>query len=167
MSNLGETNTAIEGVGGLNYTSPFTTGSASAGYTLDSVTIPFGAKNANPGAIAVKIYSDSSGEPGAEVANATFTGPNSPDNQDAVYTCSGSGCALSASTTYHLHLSRAGNQGYYRWRSTASDNETNAPSTAGWSIGNGGHRRITSSDPWDTMQAGRVGKFKVTATVNP
>ena len=52
----------------------------------------------------VKIYSDSNGKPDAEVANAAFTGPSNPHNQDAVYTCSGSGCALSASTTYHLHL---------------------------------------------------------------
>ena len=115
----------------------------------------------------VKIYSDSNGKPGAEVANAAFTGPSNPHNQDAVYTCSGSGCALSASTTYHLHLSRAGNTGNYPWRSTASDDEANAPSTAGWSIGNGGHRRVSSSDPWATMQGGRVGKFKVAATVNP
>ena len=167
VSNLSETNNNSASVGVLHLTSPFTTGSASAGYTLDSVAIPFAAKNANPGAIVVKIYSDSNGKPGAEVANATFTGPNHPHNQDAVYTCSGSGSALSASTTYHLHLSRAGSAGFYRWTTTASDAETNAPSTAGWSIGNGGHQRMHSSNnPWDPMHGSRVGKFKVSAAVN-
>ena len=163
VSNLGETPVStVYGIGGHYRTAPFRTGSASGGYTLNSVTIKFGNKVGDPADIEVKIYSDSGGSPGAEVANITLSGPNSPSNQDAEYTCTGSGCALAANTTYHLHLYRGGNAGHYRWKHTASDNETRAPSNNGWSIGNSGHLRITTSDPWGSQT--EVGMFKIAAT---
>ena len=165
VSNLDETRTSgTYDIGASERTAPFTTKSGS-NYTLDSVTVKFGNNAGFIANIAVKIYSDSSGAPGAEVSNLTLTGPGTPRNQDAVYTCSGSGCALSAGTTYHLHLSQNG-EGYYRWRHTASDSETNAPSTAGWSIGNSGHLRTGNSGPWSIEPSGHVGMFEVSATVN-
>ena len=163
VSNLGETAAGSHGVGGYNYSAPFTVGSGSTGHTLDSVTLRFGAKVGSPGNIAVKIYNDSSGEPGSEVANISLTGPLSPDSEDATYTCSGSGCSLSAGT-YHLHLSRAGNTGNYPWSNTASDDETNVPSNGDWSIGNSGHRQTAGQGYWNSQS--NVGMFKVVATVN-
>ena len=162
VSNMNETANSYHSVGGFNRAASFTTGANSGGYTLNSVTIKFDVKNGNPNDIAVKIYSDSSGSPGSEVANLTLTGPARPDNEDATYTCSGSGCSLSAGTTYHIHLSRPGNTGSYRWSKTTSDTETNAPSSAGWLIGNSGNYQTVGSNYWTSQ--GEVGMFTVTAT---
>ena len=165
VSNLNETASGYHSVGGFNRTASFTTGAASGGYTLNSVTVKFGTKNGSPNDVAVKIYGDSSGEPGSEVANLTLTGPASPDDEDATYTCSGSGCSLSAGTTYHIHLSRPGASGSYRWRKTASDTETNAPSGGGWLIGNSGHHQTSGANYWTSH--GEVGMFEVTVTPPP
>ena len=165
VSNMSETSSGYHSVGGFNRAASFTTGANSGGYTLNSVTIKFDVKNGSPNDIAVRIYSDSSGSPGSEVANLTLTGPASPDNEDATYTCSGSGCSLSAGATYHIHLSRPGNTGSYRWSKTTSDTETNAPSNAGWLIGNNGHHQTVGANYWTSSP--EVGMFKVAATLPP
>ena len=163
VSNLGEAhNAGTLTIGTFLGASPFTTGSAPGGYTLESVTIKFAAKSGNPGSIAVKIYSDSSGRPGAEISNLTLSGPNNPSNEDAVYTCAGSGCALDAGKTYHVHLSYSGS-GFYLWKLTNSGNESRVPSDNGWSIGNVGTKRIGNGN-WGFMYPSDVGMFKVTAT---
>ena len=164
MSNLGETpDSSNNSIGAWERTAPFTTGSASGGYTLENVTVKIGAKGGSTGNLTVKIFSDSSGSPGTEVSNITFTGPNSPANQDATYTCAGSGCNLDAGKTYHLHVSQGGG-GYYEWKHTASDGETQVPSTGNaWSIGDIGHLRVGGTG-WSAHSSGHVGMFKVVAT---
>ena len=51
------------------------------------------------------------------------------------FNCSGSGCNLSASTTYYVYVVATA-AAPVNINGTASDNETLAPSTNGWSIAN-------------------------------
>ena len=145
----------------------FTTGSESNGYTLSSVTASFAGKSGSPGNIAAAIHSDSSGLPGSEVASLTLSGPTSPSNVDAVYTCSGAGCSLSKDTTYHLVFSTTttGMLQHYRWNRSALTSETNSPSNAGWSIANSSSRK-RGTNAWSSVSGNRPAKVKVVATVN-
>ena len=167
VSNLGETPTGtVHGVAGFEYAAPFSTDGAYS-HTLRGVTVKFGAKQGTPHNIAVKIYEDSGGIPGAAVANLTLSGTSSPSDEDAEYTCSGSGCALSSGATYHIHLS-AGGSGHYRWKHTTSDSETTEPSTGvGLSIGNHGQFRAGSGGNWNNVSGSEVGMFKAAVTLNP
>ncbi len=145
----------------------FTTGSESNGYTLSSVTASFGSKTGSPGNISAKIYSNSSGKPGSEVSSLTLSGTASPSNVDAVYTCSGTGCSLSASTTYHLVFSTTttGMLQNYKWNRSALTSEVNSPSNAGWSIADSSSRK-RDTNAWTTVSGNRPAKVKVVATVN-
>ena len=147
----------------------FTTGSNTGGYTVQSVIAKFGAKNGSPGNITAKIYADSSGVPGTAVANLTLTGPTGPSSEDATYACSGTGCSLSASTTYHLAFEVAGSPAAgvnYQWRAVTSDNETNAPSNAGWTIANGSSQWKSDTSSWTANANVYSALFEVTATTN-
>ena len=130
--NLGETTgTALLNINNLAYGQAFTTGSASNGYTLLSATLDF-ANVLNASSITVSIRSEASNQPGSTDL-ATLSG--TPASGQQTFTCSGSGCNLSASTTYYVYVVATGtNAG--NLSSTASDNETLAPSTNGWSIAN-------------------------------
>ena len=87
--------------------------------TASGVIAKFGAKNGSPGNITAKIYADSSGKPGTVVANLTLIGHANPSSMDAMYVCTGTGCSLSAGTTYHLSFEVAGSPAAgvnYQWR---------------------------------------------------
>ena len=127
--NLGETDgTALLS---LSYAvgQQFTTGSATNGYTLLSLTLDF-ANVLNASSITVSIRSDASNQPGSTDL-ATLSG--TPAQGQVTYNCSGSGCNLSASTTYFVYVTGGGGGNL---STTASDNETLQPSTNGWSIAN-------------------------------
>ena len=64
---------------------------------------------------------------------ATLTG--TPAFGQQTFTCSGSGCNLSASTTYYVYVVATA-AAPANINNAASDNETLAPSTNGWSIAN-------------------------------
>ena len=147
----------------------FTTGSNTGGYTVQNVIAKFGAKNGSPGNITAKIYADSSGVPGTAVANLTLTGPTAPSSEDATYVCSGTGCSLSASTMYHLSFEVAGSPAAgvnYQWRAVTSDNETNVPSGAGWSIANGSSQWKSDTSSWTANANVYSALFEVTATTD-
>ena len=168
VGNLGETlastTIGVGDVAGAEFKrgNSFTTGSNSNGYTLQSVTAKFGAKSGSPAAIRVEIYSQSGSNPGSSVA--TLSGSDPDTAGDYTYTCSGSGCDLSASTTYYLVMSAPGSptDATYSWSSTQSDGQTNAPSNAGWSIGDGLVSDI--GGVWNLVTH-NSGVFKVVATV--
>ena len=124
----------------------FTTGSAAGGYTLAGVTFQFGATTGSPTRIHAKIYADSGGMPGTLVKNLGSKNPSAAGNH--TWICSGDGCALSSDTTYHVALEAdaptAASGHYYDWKITASGNETNAPSDAGWTIAGHGNYKINA-----------------------
>ena len=116
----------------------FTTGSASGGYTLASITGRFNNKTGSPANIIVAIHapdSNNSSRP-ASTALVTLSGsnPNTAGLYD--YTCSGVACKLSAGTTYFVVMSTTdtNTNNFYNLARTSADAETRHPATNGWSI---------------------------------
>ena len=146
----------------------FTTGPNSGGYTLASITGLFTQSIGTPGDIAVKLYNASGANPGTELA--TLSGDNPTAAGQYAYTCSGSGCALAANTTYFLVVNTpnvpATGSHRYLWNITASDSETNVPTGNGWSVANDGRYSPTSNlSSWSS--SGGTYQIKVAALPKP
>ena len=120
----------------------FTTGAQSGGYTLKNVSGNFAAKYGTPSPVSVAIHAADSNNSSNPASSATVTLSGSdPDTAGLyTYTCSGSGCDLSASTTYFVVLSTPDTAGLNRYsiNATASGAETAHPATNGWSIADSG-----------------------------
>ena len=150
----------------------FTTGTAAGGYTLESLTAKFNAKVDNvapyqdPGSIIVTLHADNSGVP-ADTALATLSGSDPDTAGDYTYACSGSGCALSPSTTYFAQFTAASGRAadeYYAWVTTASDDQNLSPTGNGWSLANNTDYYYFHN--WGT-EHDRAGLLKITAAVKP
>ena len=174
VSNLDETpnDTGAGITSAFTEATGFTTGAHGSGYRLRSVTIKSGAATGTPGDFTAAIHAASAGNPAAS-PTYTLSGSSPTTAGNHTFTCAGT-CQLSGNTTYFLVLSMnsvssnagaASSTDAYIWNVTASDDETNAPSTAGWSIANTAKykRNVTWTDEAD----GATGMFKVTATENP
>ncbi len=160
VGNLSETSTqgSPSTSGGAWIANEFTTGSNTNGYTVSQVTVPI-SPGSGSGNVTLRIFSKVSGtaKPGASLATLTNTGDA---NGNYTFSCSGTGCDLSAGTSYFLVLSAA--SGYnYRWAATASNNETGS---AGWAIGNTYTASFDSGSSWTPDANTRVAKFSITAT---
>ena len=169
VSNLGETESGTAAIGlqgGTDWSQAtgFTAGSNSGGYTLQSVTVKMADTVGSPTGMTAAIHAASDGNPAA-TATYTLTGPTSPaaDVQNT-YSCAGA-CSLDADTEYYLVLSATapsvGNN-YYRTGLTTSDDETNTPTGAGWSIANVTKYRQNVGN-WYNSGSSRTLLFKVSA----
>ena len=161
VSNLGETNAALSHLisGTVRWAQEFTTGSNSGGYTLSSVTLNFNEVNSGANNIIVSLRSRlSNGKPNTTTALATLSGTIAVG--DSIFTCSGAGCALQASTQYFVHLVGTGNEQQAKVNTTESDAETLQPSGNGWSIANAVNY---SGQNWNPITQGRSLKLRVTA----
>ena len=174
VSNLDETpnDTGAGITSAFTEATGFTTGAHGSGYRLRSVTIKSGAATGTPGDFTAAIHAASAGNPAAS-PTYTLSGSSPTTAGNHTFTCAGT-CQLSDNTTYFLVLSMnsvssnagaASSADAYIWNVTASDDETNAPSTAGWSIANTAKykRNVTWTDEDDSA----TGMFRVTATENP
>ena len=111
----------------------FTTGDDSAGYTLQSVTLPLLRGTTSIDGVTVELYSVSNGNPGTTpLATLTGSNPTGAKMKEYVYTCS-SGCQLSGETSYFIVFTPGRTATTY-WGQNASGTETNTPSNAGWSL---------------------------------
>ncbi len=148
----------------------FTTGSATNGYTLDSITANFSAAQTLVGlaqGFKVSLHLPSTSGDGSvnetAIANATFSGNDPVSAGWHTYDCSGSGCQLSANTTYYLVMtvSSAAQFQYFLWRTTSNFGEQHLPASNGWSVADCHKNSFGSSCEiqWTTM-------FKVSATEN-
>ena len=161
VSNLG----VSQGAAFVNIsTSPaataFTTGSATGGYALQSVTLYVGHRS-SIAILGVEVRAASGGKPAA-AALTTLRGPNPKFQGQYTYVCSAN-CALAKDTTYFLVLSVTGNGGH-RWATTTSDAETNDPAGNGWAIGNViKEETYTGSGVWNDDSFGETGRFRVAA----
>ncbi len=147
----------------VRHSTTFTTGAHASGYTLNQVTVLMGASHGSPTGLTAQIYtSDSAGLPGTVVKSLGAKTPTS--NGEVTWNCSGSGCGLDASTTYHLVLSGAApasGDHHYVWLNAQDYSEDNQPTNAGWTIGNKAHRQ-DDDDAWGG--GGHLpGKLQVTA----
>ncbi len=148
----------------------FTTGSNTGGYTLTSITGSFSETVGNPGDIAVKLYTASGANPGTEITTATLSGSNPAATGNYAYTCSGSGCALAANTTYFMvastpNVPSTGNNRYY-WMITTLDSETEVPDPNGWTVADDGRVSYSANlTGWTT--SGGTFQIKVAAVPEP
>ena len=144
----------------------FTTGSNAGGYTLSSIDIQIAAKAGSPTNLQVTLHAASGSNPNTGTTLATLSSASSPSSAGTYpYTCSGSGCALSASTTYFVLLAApsSASGSYYTVSVTNATSETKQPSGNGWSIADGG--RIDFGGTWST--AGGPLRIKVSAAPDP
>ena len=135
----------------------FTTGDATGGYTLSSLTIDFEAVN-NASDVVVAIHSKSNGNVGASIG-ATLSG--TPAAGQVVFTCTGT-CTLTADTSYYIKVSATG-QGSGSLNNTASGSETPIPSDNGWSIA---HRAVVEESgfgPGSSSNTANAMKLKLDA----
>ena len=122
----------------------FTTGSNSGGYTLGSVTISMKKSgNVTPSNLAITLHSMAGANPynmhnsypsTTTLDTLTGTPPISTSFTDTAFTCSGSGCELSASTTYFVVATYTSPNGNYEWRYVGTDTQSGSPSGHGWKI---------------------------------
>ena len=145
--------------------SAFTTGPNANGYTLTSVTLPLrvAAKTAGDPLVITLHQMEGSGGYGARsapsdtvLATLSGTNPTGAKWADTTYTCSGSGCSLSASTTYFVVASVR--KGEYAWAYTVTSPhpEPTYPANSGWDIGYShsrqGGRAWTSYQDWHPVR---------------
>ena len=168
VSNLTETNAGVLTIGvsgGIKYQAgqAFTTGSNAGGYTLSSISGSFSAGIGDPG-FQMKLHAASGSTPGAEITTATFSGSNPTSDGEHTFTCSGTGCALDASTTYFVVFSAPTATSPYRYllKGTLSDTETLTPTGNGWSIANALAEQ-QGTGPWYVHGASHAAIIKVTA----
>ena len=166
VSNLGETsavNMSLDSTT-VGVAAAFTTGSNSGGYTLQSVTVEIDSVLGSPNA-TVAIHAESGGDPAAS-ATYTLTGPTTPQaHSQNTWSCvvtADVSCSLDADTDYFLVLFAAAGSWWnsYTVETSTSDDETNAPNDAGWSIADVFTR---GPNPWEDDSASRTLKFKVRA----
>ena len=114
VSNLtsSKQNTASQISIGRRQAVAFTTGAHTEGYVLKSVTVPLKSANASGGANGLQLrlyqmagtgeYSSTSAPSDTALATLSGTAPTASTWTDTTFTCSGSGCNLSANTVYFV-----------------------------------------------------------------
>ena len=129
----------------------FTTGDNADGYTLSAVKVKLQQTQRPAGGDVVKIFSNSSGAPGSEVATlVTPAGLAGSGSVSGTYTFAApANTTLTANTIYWLVINEGRSiaaSGKLRVRRTASAGETSAAS--GWSIGNSRQWKNDPTDGW-------------------
>ena len=150
-----------------NLANSFTTGDHSTGYTLTALTVDFGATTGSPGALSVEVWSDGSGRPGA--LQTTLSGANPSSAGQYSYGCA-QDCDVSPGTSYWLVMYTASGSAtaLYDTTWTASDGQTNAPSDAGWSIGDAASSATGASpSTWSAVSPAESVRFSVSANARP
>ena len=153
----------------------FTTGTNTAGYTLQSIIVRL--KDSIP--LNVTLHSDSSGNPGSTLATLSSTDNASENFSNMTYTCS-TGCSLTASTSYHVVVTPQRTGPLY-WAQNSSGAEVNTPNNAGWSIADDAQYRNGAGGDWldeteaklmtvtysivSTLTASNIGSTTATLTI--
>ena len=171
VSNLGEASSLYGAIAYTASATAFTTGSATGGYALKSVTVDMGNprhQNANyaPAILELAVHAVSGGNPAA-TALATLSGPNPTAAGQYTYVCSAI-CALAKDTTYFLVVSTTTghHSNNHRWRVTLSDAETADPAGNGWTIANVVKEETTpGGGVWNDEPTSRTGVFRVAAKI--
>ncbi len=145
VSNLGQTTfTPTVTVGSNPVAQKFTTGSATAGYTLASLEIDFAAAVGTPANLRAELWSATgAGAPDSKLASLTVP---STVGAGAVAFAAPSNTSLAASTSYFVVVYRSGaTTGSLR---TTRTNNEDSGSASGWSIGDTRHGRAGTA--WRT-----------------
>ena len=132
----------------------FTTGSNANGYTLSNITASL-RESSDGGSLTVTLhqmqgtgtYGASSSPSDTALATLTGTDPTNIAWADTTYTCSGSGCSLSANTTYFLVMESSRAESF-AWSVADTSTESTYPTNSGWSIGYGHSLDTGGGRPW-------------------
>ena len=145
VSNIGQTTfTPTVTIGTIPVAQKFTTGSATAGYTLASLEIEFAVAVGTPANLRAELWSaTSAGAPDSKLAGLTVP---STVGVGAVAFAAPSNTSLDASTSYFMVVYRSGTT-TGSLRTTRTNNEDTG-SASGWSIGDTRHGRTGTS--WGT-----------------
>ncbi len=149
VSNLGQTTfTTTLAIGSNPVAQKFTTGSATAGYTLASLEIDFAAAVGTPANLRAELWSATgAGAPDQKLASLTVP---STVGAGAVAFAAPSNTSLDASTSYFVVVYRSGTT-TGSLRTTRTNNEDTG-SASGWSIGDTRHGRSGTSWRTNTIE---------------
>ena len=149
VSNLGQTTfTTTLAIGSNPVAQKFTTGSATAGYTLASLEIDFAAAVGTPANLRAELWSATGGgAPDSKLASLTVP---STVGAGAVAFAAPSNTSLDASTSYFVVVYRSGTT-TGSLRTTRTNNEDSG-SASGWSIGDTRHGRAGTSWRTNTVE---------------
>ena len=149
VSNLGQTTfTTTLAIGSNPVAQKFTTGSATAGYTLASLEIDFAAAVGTPANLRAELWSATGGgAPDSKLASLTVP---STVGAGAVAFAAPSNTSLDASTSYFVVVYRSGTT-TGSLRTTRTNNEDSG-SASGWSIGDTRHGRSGTSWRTNTIE---------------
>ena len=149
VSNLGQTTfTTTLAIGSNPVAQKFTTGSATAGYTLASLEIDFAAAVGTPANLRAELWSaTSAGAPDSKLASLTV--PSTVGAGAAAFAAP-SNTSLDASTSYFVVVYSSGaTTGSLR---TTRTNNEDSGSASGWSIGDTRHGRSGTSWRTNTIE---------------
>ena len=143
-SNLTSTKSgASEVSGATSQAVAFTTGANVNGYVLTSITVPLRSAGASGGTNGLQLklyqmagtgqYGTTSTPAATALATLSGTAPTASTYTDTTFTCSGSGCSLSANTVYFVVATFDGT-GAYGWAYALTETQTAQPSDNGWDI---------------------------------
>ena len=160
VSNVGQADSVVTSFT-FDHAQSFTTGTNSAGYTLESVEIdhdfPSGATAANH-AVSIRTQT-SGGGPGTSLGG--LTNPASVVNGLNTYTATG--ISLAANTTYFILVDTSSQSSDHGLQNTNSDSE-DAGAESGWSIGDSSlYRNHDNSGFWASDN--RPYKIRINGTV--
>ena len=132
----------------------FTTGSNANGYTLSNITASL-RESSDGGILTVTLhqmqgtgtYGTGSGPSSTALATLTGTDPTNIAWADTTYTCSGSGCSLSANTTYFVVMESSRAESF-AWSVATTETESTYPTNSGWNIGYGHAQDTGNNRPW-------------------
>ena len=119
----------------------FTTGSNANGYTLTKATASLRTYDSTA-TLTVTLhqmegtgtYGTSSTPSSTVLATLTGTAPSTAAWTETPFTCSGSGCSLSASTTYFVVIESNKSESHH-WAQATTSTEFTYPTNSGWDIG--------------------------------
>lgn len=133
----------------------FTTGNDSN--IINSVILRLAELTANPN-LFVRLYNDSSGGLGSQIAS--FTNPSFTPNTTRNYTFNiNNPQTLAANSTYWLVVGILSGSGQYIWAVTTSGNQSGL---SGWSIRDDSLFSFNQGGTWQFFDASVVFQFKVT-----
>ena len=131
----------------LDLAQAFTTGSASEGYTLTSVTVPYSGGVPAESSHEIRIQeSTSSNLPSDRLGTLSY---GTESGSTVTYTASGDGIDLDPGTTYFVIVDVAATYSDRDYQRTNSDSE-DAGGADGWSLANGSLWRTWNTGVWNT-----------------
>ena len=178
VSNLGSSKTGPGDVSAAKRQAvAFTTGAHRSGYVLKGVTVPLRSASASGGTNGLQLklhamagtgqYSATSAPSTTALATLSGTAPTASTWADTTFTCSGSGCSLSANTVYFVVATFDGT-GKYEWAYALTETQTAQPSDNGWDI-EFGHYKEDAPNPraWASWSDYNLAEIVFENTPNP